>query len=123
MDLLHPVILGRGVVIVPKSYQQEGLSITYAKRLVLDFGSSNPEGSLFFFPFSKFLSLVSFFRVRLYSVRVRVSVSLTRLSFQLVRLGTRAIVVTSEPFRKSQKACLRRSTKSQIIGTFTTEDW
>ena len=106
---------------MPKSYQQEGLSITYAKRLVLDFGSSNPEGSLFFFPFSKFLSLVSFFRVRLYSVRV--SVSLTRLSFQLVRLGTRAIVVTSEPFRKSQKACLRRSTKSQIIGTFTTEDW
>ena len=90
-------------MIVPKSYQQEGLSITYAKRLVLDFGSSNPEGSLFFFPFSKFLSLVSFFRVRLYSVRVRVSVSLARLPFRLVRLGTRAIVVTSEPFRKITK--------------------
>ena len=43
--------------------------------LVLVFGSSNPEGSLFFFPFSKFLSLVSFFfRVRL-SVRFRVRVS------------------------------------------------
>ena len=30
------------------------------------FGSSNPEGSIYFFPFSKFLSLVSFlfFRVR-----------------------------------------------------------
>ena len=41
-------------------------------------GSSNPEGSLFS-PFSKFLSLVSFFRVRLsvwlsFRVRVRIRV-------------------------------------------------
>ena len=41
---------------------------------IWEFGSSNPEGSLFFFSFSKFLSLVSLFRVRL-SVTVSVSVS------------------------------------------------
>ena len=78
--------------------------LSYPILLVLDFGSSNPEG--FFFSFSKFLSLVSFFRVRP-SVRVRFRVSialglvlgfepsspivrelvlsLTRLSFLLVR--------------------------------------
>ena len=50
-------------MIVPKSYQQEGLSIAYAKRLVLDFGSSNPEVLFFsflflsFFPWFLFLGL------------------------------------------------------------------
>ena len=42
--------------------------------VILQFGSSKLEGSLFFFFFSKFLSLVSFFRVRL-SVRLRFRVS------------------------------------------------
>ena len=48
------------------------VGLSHAERLVWEFGSSNPEGSLFF-PFSKFLSLVSLFMVRL-SVMVRVSV-------------------------------------------------
>ena len=48
------------------------VGLSYAIRLVLEFWSLNPEG--FFFPFSKFLSLVSFFRVRL-SVMVRFRVS------------------------------------------------
>ena len=52
--------------------QLVGLSL--AELLVLEFGCSNPEGSLSSFPFSKFLSLVSFFRVRL-SVRLRFRVS------------------------------------------------
>ena len=50
------------------------VGLSYAIRLVLHFRSSNPEG-FFFFPFSKFLSLDSFFRVRL-SVRVRFRVSI-----------------------------------------------
>ena len=45
---------------------------SYAERLVLEFCSSNPKDSIFF-PFSKFLSLVSF-RVRV-SVRLRFRVS------------------------------------------------
>ena len=64
------------------------------------FCSSNPEGSLSFFLFSKFLSSVSLFRVRVRVViRIRVRfkfkpsspivrelvLSLTRLSFPLVR--------------------------------------
>ena len=36
-----------------------------------EFCSSNPEGSIYFFPFSKFLSLVSFF----FRVKLSVSVS------------------------------------------------
>ena len=54
--------------------------LLHVELLVLEFWSSNPEGSLFFFfPFSKFLSLASFFRVRLsvrlrFRVRIRVKV-------------------------------------------------
>ena len=46
------------------------VGLSHTELLVLEFRSSNPEGFLFFLPFSKFLSLVSFFRVRL-SVRLR----------------------------------------------------
>ena len=58
--------------------------LSCAERLVWEFESGRFS---FFFPFSRFLSLVSFFRARLsVSVRFRVSVlSLTRLSFPLVR--------------------------------------
>ena len=49
------------------------VGLSYLIRLVLHFRSSNPEGFFYFFPFSKFLSLDSFFRVRL-SVMVRVRV-------------------------------------------------
>ena len=50
------------------------VGLSYAIRLVLE--SSNPEVFVFCFPFSKFLSLDSFFRVRLsVMVRFRVRVS------------------------------------------------
>ena len=49
------------------------VGLSHAELLVWEFGSSNPKVFLFFF-FSKFLSLVSFFRVRL-SVRLRFRVS------------------------------------------------
>ena len=49
--------------------------LSYPIRLVWEFGSSNPEGFFVFcFPFSKFLSLVSFFRDRL---RVSISISIS----------------------------------------------
>ena len=60
-------------------HQLVGLS--HAELLLLEFGSSNPEGFLFFSS-SKFLSLVSFVRLRL-SVRLRF-----RLSVRVrIRLG------------------------------------
>ena len=46
------------------------VGLSHAELLVLEFGSSNPEGFLFSFPFSKFL-LSFYFRV---SVRVRIRV-------------------------------------------------
>ena len=49
------------------------VGLSYVIRLVLEFWSLNPEFIIFIFPFSKFLSLVSFFRFRV-SVRIRVKV-------------------------------------------------
>ena len=76
---------------VTNCHLAQWVGLSFAERLVLEFGSLNPEGSLFF---SKFLSLVSFLGLALglslgfepSSPIVRELVlSLTRLSFPLVR--------------------------------------
>ena len=74
------------------------VGLSYAVRLVLHFRSSNPEVFLFFFPFSKFLSLDYFFTVGLglglglglgfdpsSPIVSELVLSLTRLSFPFVR--------------------------------------